>query len=459
MTDLTTPVHIVILAAGQGSRMKSELPKVCHPIAGEAMIRHVVRTGAELGQRITVVVGHGADTVKAELADHAGNVQFVHQTEQLGTGHAVMQALPHIQPEERVLVLYGDVPLITTATLQPLLVQEQAQALTLLTATLYDPTGYGRILRAGDAITGIVEQKDASADQQAIREVNTGFVAVPGERLHDWLPRLSNDNAQGEYYLTDLVALAVADGVPVTAVQPLDVGETMGVNNRVQLAALERRCQQQRAEQLMLAGVTLADPQRTDLRREVQVGPDCFIDVNAVLDNVRIGPGVHIGPHCVLRDVEVGAGTVIESHSVLDNAVVGEQCQVGPFARLRPQARLEKGAKVGNFVEVKKATLEAGAKVSHLTYIGDARVGAGANVGAGTITCNYDGANKYHTDIGAGAFIGSNSTLVAPVEIEDGAFIGAGSVITKSAPADQLTLSRSRQTTIRNWRRPEKKKP
>lgn len=454
----SAPTHIVILAAGQGSRMKSELPKVCHPLAGEPLIRHVVRTASALGQRITVVVGHGADTVQAALADIEADLQFVQQTEQLGTGHAVMQALPHIQAEERVLVLYGDVPLIRPETLQPLLAPEQQQALTLLTASLADPTGYGRIQRdEAEAIVGIVEQKDATAAQQAINEINTGFVAVPGKRLHDWLPRLRNDNAQGEYYLTDLVALAVADGVPVQAVQPPDIDETLGVNNRVQLAVLERRCQQQRAEELMLAGVTLADPARVDLRRRVTVGQDSEIDINVVLDNVQLGERVRIGPNCVIRNATLGNGTKVLPNSVIEDAAVGQHCQVGPFARLRPETRLDDGAKVGNFVEVKKATIEAGAKVNHLTYIGDARVGAGANIGAGTITCNYDGANKHHTDIGAGAFVGSNSTLVAPVRVEDGAFIGAGSVITKDAPADQLTLSRSRQLTLSSWRRPVKK--
>lgn len=452
------PAHIVILAAGQGSRMKSDLPKVCHPLAGEPMIRHVVRTAQSLGKEITVVVGHGAETVEGALSDLHDQICFVHQHEQLGTGHAVMQALPHIGEHERVLVLYGDVPLIRPQTLQRLLAPEQQQALTLLTADLHDPNGYGRILRdAQGAITGIVEQKDATAEELAVHEVNTGFVAVPGARLHDWLPRLSNDNAQGEYYLTDLVSLAVADGVPVASVQPADLEETLGVNNRVQLADLERRCQRQRAEALMLSGVTLADPARIDLRGSVSAGHDSWIDVNVVLDNVQLGERVRIGPNTVIRNTSIGAGTEVLANSVIEDSDLGQNCQVGPFARLRPEARLLDGAKVGNFVELKKATVEAGAKVNHLTYIGDARVGPGANIGAGTITCNYDGANKYHTDIGAGAFVGSNSTLIAPVRVEEGAYIGAGSVIAKDAPADKLTLSRSRQTTIPHWKKPEKK--
>jgi len=333
---------------------------------------------------------------------------------------------------------------------------EREDALTLLTAEVEDPTGYGRIVRKEGAIQAIVEQKDATPEQLGIREINTGFMAMPGHRLHDWLPRLSSDNAQGEYYLTDLVAMAVSDGVPVSAVAPRAIMETQGVNNRVQLAALERWYQTQRAQALMLVGASLADPSRLEQRGRVTVGLDVWIDVNVILDNVDIGDNVQIGPNVVLRNTRVGDGTEILAQSVLEGADVGAHCQVGPMARLRPGARLGDAAKVGNFVEVKKATIEAGAKVNHLSYIGDARVGEKANIGAGTITCNYDGANKHHTDIGAGAFIGSNSTLVAPLTIEDGAFIGAGSIITKTAPGGQLTLSRGKQTTIRHWRRPTK---
>lgn len=448
-------LHIVILAAGQGTRMKSRLPKVCHPIAGQAMIRHVVDTALTLGPHVSVVVGHGAEHVKKELADLP--VQFVTQSEQLGTGHAVAQALPNIQPDQRVLVLYGDVPLIGADTLRALVTLEQADHLTLLTAQLDDPAGYGRIVRSADNhVTAIVEQKDATADQLAISEINTGFMALPAERLQQWLPRLSSDNAQGEYYLTDLVALAVADQVTVSAVHPEHAMETQGVNNRLQLAQLERWHQQQRAHALMAEGTTLADPARLDQRGTVRAGTDNFIDVNVVLENVTLGSGVTIGPNCVIRNSTLGDGTQVLPNSVIEEATVGANCLVGPFARLRPDAVLAEGAKVGNFVEIKNATIEAGAKVPHLTYVGDARVGAGANIGAGTITCNYDGANKFHTDIGAGAFIGSNSTLVAPVTIEDGAFIGAGSTITKAAPAGKLTLSRSKQLTVPNWQRPTK---
>ncbi len=447
--------HVVVLAAGQGSRMKSQLPKVCHALGGKPMVQHVVETARTLTDRITVVVGHGAEQVQAVLAD--SGVEFVLQSEQLGTGHAVAQALPNISPDDTVLVLYGDVPLIRQNTLEHLLeTAEHDNGLALLTATLEDPTGYGRILRENGQIRAIVEQKDATDEQQAINEVNTGFMAVSGARLHDWLPRLSNDNAQGEYYLTDLVELAVTDGVPVTATNPGALAETQGVNNRAQLAYLERRYQRARAETLMLGGTSLADPARIDLRGTVTAGTDNWIDANVVLKNVTLGSGVSIGPNCVISNSAIEDGARIEAGSIIDGARVGPNALVGPMARLRPGADLADGAKVGNFVEVKKAVIEAGAKVNHLTYVGDARVGKGANIGAGTITCNYDGANKHHTDIGAGAFVGSNSTLVAPVAIGDGAFIGAGSIINRDAPADKLTLARSRQTTIERWQKPVK---
>lgn len=447
--------HVVVLAAGQGSRMKSQRSKVCHALGGKPMVQHVVDTARALTDRITVVVGHGAEQVQAVLAE--SGVQFVTQAEQLGTGHAVAQALPNIRADETVLVLYGDVPLIQQNTLEHLLeTAEHDGGLALLTAELEDPTGYGRILREQEQIRAIVEQKDATPEQQDITEVNTGFMAVAGSYLHDWLPRLSNDNAQGEYYLTDLVELAVSDGVPVSATNPGALAETQGVNNRAQLAYLERRYQRARAETLMLNGTSLADPARIDLRGAVAAGTDNWIDANVVLDNVTLGSRVSIGPNCVISNSTIEDGAVIEAGSIIDGARVGSNALVGPMARLRPGADLADGAKVGNFVEVKKAQIQAGAKVNHLTYVGDARVGAGANIGAGTITCNYDGANKHHTDIGAGAFIGSNSTLVAPVAIGDDAFIGAGSIISRDAPADKLTLARSRQTTIERWQKPVK---
>ena len=450
------PIHTVILAAGQGSRMRSELPKVCHLLAGEPMLTHVVRTAQALSPQVTVVVGHGAAQVQAALGDLGDSVQWVHQAEQLGTGHAVRQALPHISAEQRVLILYGDVPLVRPETLRPLL-DTEANALSLLTAELADATDYGRIVRNADgAVQAIVEHKDATDEQRQIREINTGLMAVPGAALQRWLPQLSANNAQQEYYLTDLVQRAVAEQVPVHAITAPNVAETLGVNTRVELAEREQTWQRRRAEALMLAGATVADPSRLTLRGAVSVGPDCELDVGVVLHNVQLGAQVRIGAYCVLRDVTVGAGTVIEPHSVIEQAELGTQCQVGPFARIRPQTQLAHGAKVGNFVELKNAQLGVGAKVNHLSYVGDAQVGAKANIGAGTITCNYDGANKHRTDIGAGAFVGSNSTLVAPLVIESGAFIGAGSVITKTAPQDQLTLSRSRQTTLKNWQRPKK---
>lgn len=448
-------VHIVILAAGQGTRMKSALPKVLHPIAGKPMVQHVVDVARTLGEAITLVVGHGADAVKAQFADQA--VRFVTQHEQLGTGHAVAQALPHIQPTDRVLVLYADVPLLQHHELLPMVAAEHQQALTILTAQLAHPTGYGRIVRNGEHITAIVEQKDATPDQLAITEVNTGIMAMTGEHLHRWLPKLGNNNAQGEYYLTDLVAMAVADKVSVNAVKAQDVISTQGVNNRVQLAELEREYQRRQAEALMLAGVTVLDPQRLDIRGTVSSGQDTLIDVNVILENVALGANVTVGANCILRNCQISDGAVILDNTLIEDAVIGPKANVGPFARIRPGTVLDEGAKVGNFVEVKKAHIGAGAKVNHLTYIGDARIGAKANIGAGTITCNYDGVNKYITDIGAGAFIGSNSTLVAPVTIGDGGYIGAGSVISKDAPAEQLTIARTRQVTITKWQRPSKK--
>lgn len=449
-------VNVVVLAAGQGSRMKSSLPKVLHPLAGRPLVQHVVDTARQFASDITLVIGHGSEAVKAHFADQA--VRFALQAQQLGTGHAVAQALPNLPASGTVLVLYGDVPLTRVETLQRLLAQVDEQAMALLTVTLDDPSGYGRIVRNdADEVQAIVEEKDASSAQKSIREVNSGILAMPAWMLHQWLPRLSNDNAQSEYYLTDLIAMAVSEGIAVRTAQPDDIEETLGVNNRVQLANLERRLQYRQAEQLMLAGCTLADPARLDIRGTVAVGADCSIDINAVFEGeVILGTGVRIGPNCVIRNARLGDGAVIEANTVIDQAELGAQVNVGPFARIRPGTTLGDGAKVGNFVETKNAQVETGAKINHLSYVGDARVGAQANIGAGTITCNYDGANKFHTDIGAGVFVGSNSTLVAPVTLEDGCFIGAGSVITKTAPADQLSIGRARQVSISKWQRPSK---
>lgn len=451
-------LEIVILAAGQGTRMRSALPKVLHPIAGKAMLGHVIDRARELTpQKIHVVIGHGAETVKQRLA--ADDLNFVVQQEQLGTGHAVAQALPHLSAE-RVLILYGDVPLIETSTLERLLEQVSAQQLALLTVELTDPTGYGRILRDNRGeVYAIVEHKDADATQKAIREGNTGILAVPGERLGEWLGRLSNSNAQGEYYLTDVIAMAVSDGLRVATAQPDDAMEVQGANDRKQLADLERHYQWRAAQALMTQGVTLLDPTRFDLRGQVQTGRDVTIDINVILSGtVVIEDNVEIGPNCVIHNSTLKRGAVIKANSHLDGAVVGEGADVGPFARLRPGSVLEARVHVGNFVELKNAHLNEGSKAGHLSYLGDAVLGKNCNVGAGTITCNYDGANKYRTEIGNDVFIGSNSSLVAPVTLGDGATTAAGSTITENVPAQTLALGRARQVNKPDWQRPIKKK-
>ena len=451
-------LEIVILAAGQGTRMRSALPKVLHPIAGKAMLGHVIDRARELTpQKIHVVIGHGAETVKQRLA--ADDLNFVVQQEQLGTGHAVAQALPHLSAE-RVLILYGDVPLIETSTLERLLEQVSAQQLALLTVELADPTGYGRILRDNRGeVYAIVEHKDADATQKAIREGNTGILAVPGERLGEWLGRLSNSNAQGEYYLTDVIAMAVSDGLRVATAQPDDAMEVQGANDRKQLADLERHYQWRAAQALMTQGVTLLDPTRFDLRGQVQTGRDVTIDINVILSGtVVIEDNVEIGPNCVIHNSTLKRGAVIKANSHLDGAVVGEGADVGPFARLRPGSVLEARVHVGNFVELKNAHLNEGSKAGHLSYLGDAVLGKNCNVGAGTITCNYDGANKYRTEIGDDVFIGSNSSLVAPVTLGDGATTAAGSTITENVPAQTLALGRARQVNKPDWQRPLKKK-
>ncbi|HEC46467.1 MAG TPA: UDP-N-acetylglucosamine diphosphorylase/glucosamine-1-phosphate N-acetyltransferase, partial [Pseudomonas xinjiangensis] len=424
-------LDIVILAAGQGTRMRSALPKVLHPVAGKPMLGHALDTARALGPRkIHVVIGHGADKVR-ECLD-ADDINWVMQAEQLGTGHAVAQALPHIQNADQILVLYGDVPLLRVDTLRSLSQQAGSQALGLLTVNMQDPSGYGRIIRdAAGRVQAIVEQKDASTEQLRVTEGNTGIMALPGNQAAQWLNGLSNDNAQSEYYLTDVVALAVSQSVPVEVSQPASELEVMGANNRQQLAVLERAWQSIQSLRLMTEGVTLADPERLDVRGEVTVGRDIFVDINVVLEGrVVIEDNVQIGPHCVIINSVVRAGSVIKAFSHLEGTEVGEDCDVGPYARLRPGTRLQRGAKIGNFVETKKADVGEGAKINHLSYVGDAFVGKGANIGAGTITCNYDGVNKFVTRIGEGAFIGSNSALVAPVEIGAGATTAAGSTVT-----------------------------
>ena len=449
-------LDIVILAAGQGTRMRSALPKVLHPVAGKAMLGHVIDTARQLNpQKIHVVIGHGAELVRERLA--ADDLNFVLQREQLGTGHAVAQALPALSAE-RVLILYGDVPLIEVETLQRLLLQVSDQQLGLLTVNLNDPTGYGRIVRdQAGCVKAIVEHKDASDEQRAIREGNTGILAVPGKKLGDWLGRLSNSNAQGEYYLTDVIAMAVADGLVVATEQAADEMEVLGANDRIQLSQLERHYQYRAARRLMLQGVTLIDPARFDLRGEVTVGRDVSIDINVILEGqVVIEDGVQIGPNCVIKNSILRTGAIVKANSHLEGADMGEGADCGPFARLRPGSVLGTRAHVGNFVELKNAKLGESAKAGHLSYLGDAEIGARTNIGAGTITCNYDGANKFKTVLGEDVFIGSNTALVAPVTLGDRATTGAGSVITSDVPDNTLAVGRAKQRNIEGWKRPKK---
>jgi bifunctional UDP-N-acetylglucosamine pyrophosphorylase / glucosamine-1-phosphate N-acetyltransferase len=452
-------MQIVILAAGQGKRMRSALPKVLQPLSDRPLLGHVLRTAASLKPSHTCVVfGHGGDAVRAAFPD--ADVKWALQAEQLGTGHAVRQALPVLSRDEPVLVLYGDVPLLRADTLTRLADATGAGQLGILTVTLDDPHGYGRIVRdAAGHIVRIVEQKDASEAELAIREVNTGIMIVPGARLAGWLEQLSNSNAQGEYYLTDVVAAAVRDGVPVVSTQPARVSETLGVNDKAQLAELERIHQRENAERLLADGVTLRDPARIDVRGELVCGRDVEIDVGCIFEGrVELGDGVQVGAHSVLRNVTIAAGTRIAPFCHFDSAEVGADCQLGPYARLRPGARLAEDVHIGNFVEVKNSDIAAHSKANHLAYVGDATVGSRVNIGAGTICCNYDGANKFRTVIEDDVFIGSDTQLVAPVTVGRGATLGAGTTLTQDAPAGELTISRTRQTTITGWIRPVKKK-
>ncbi|UUD62290.1 bifunctional UDP-N-acetylglucosamine diphosphorylase/glucosamine-1-phosphate N-acetyltransferase GlmU [Pseudomonas seleniipraecipitans] len=450
-------LDIVILAAGQGTRMRSALPKVLHPVAGKSMLGHVIDTARTLQpQSVQVVIGHGAEKVRERLA--ADDLNFVIQAEQLGTGHAVAQALPQLGADT-VLILYGDVPLIEAATLQRLLALVNDDQLGLLTVELADPTGYGRIVRdAQGVVQAIVEHKDASDAQRQIREGNTGILAVPGKRLADWLGRLSNSNAQGEYYLTDVIAMAVADGLVVATERAADEMEVLGANDRIQLSQLERQYQYRAARRLMAQGVTLIDPARFDVRGEVSVGRDVMIDINVILEGrVVIEDDVQIGPNCVIKDSTLRKGAIVKANSHLDGAEMGEAADCGPFARLRPGSVLGTKAHVGNFVELKNAVLGEGVKAGHLTYLGDTVIGARTNIGAGTITVNYDGANKHQTSIGEDVFIGSNNSLIAPVDIGAGSNTAAGSTITHDVPAHNLAVARGRQRNIEGWQRPTKK--
>jgi len=454
------PLSVVILAAGQGKRMKSDLPKVLQPLAGRPLLAHVIACARELGpDAIHVVYGHGGERVREALADEP--VRWALQAEQHGTGHALMQAAPDIPDDHTVLVLYGDVPLNRPETLRSLLAAAGERRLAVLSVRLADPTGYGRVLRDNAGrVYRIVEQKDATRKELAVDEVNTGLMAAPAATLKGWLGRLSNDNAQGEYYLTDVVALAVRDGFSVEAVLAPTVAEVLGVNDKLQLAQLEAEHRRLVAEALMRAGVTLADPARVDVRGRVEHGRDVFIDANVLLEgDVRLGDRVRIGPNVVIRNCEIGADTVVHPNCVLEQSVIGEACSIGPFARMRPNNRLADHVHIGNWVELKNSQVGEGSKANHLTYLGDTTVGSKVNVGAGTVTCNYDGANKHRTTIGDGAFIGSGAMLVAPVSIGEQATIGAGSTITKDAPAGRLTLERSKQLTLEGWKRPVKKPP
>jgi len=450
-------VNVVILAAGQGKRMHSDRPKVLHPLAGRPLLAHVLDTARSLApSRVCVVYGHGGEQVREAIGDDA--IAWVRQEPQRGTGHALQQALPALGADAQTLVLYGDVPLTRAETLRAL-GAAAGDGVALLTVTLDDPTGYGRIVRDGGAVKRIVEEKDATAAERAVREVNTGIMCLPTRHLARWLGGLRDDNAQREYYLTDVIASAVSEGVPVRAVQPASAWETLGVNSKAQLAELERVYRQDVARRLLDAGVTLADPARIDVRGKLECGRDVAIDVNCVFEGeVVLGDRVSLGANCVLRNVRVDAGTRIEPFCHLEEADIGRNCRIGPYARLRPGARLAEDVHIGNFVEVKASTIGAGSKANHLAYIGDSEVGRNVNVGAGTITCNYDGANKHRTVIEDDVFIGSDTQLVAPVRVGRGATLGAGTTLTEDAPPGELTISRARQTTIPGWKRPAKKR-
>ncbi|MBO8214071.1 bifunctional UDP-N-acetylglucosamine diphosphorylase/glucosamine-1-phosphate N-acetyltransferase GlmU [Acinetobacter nosocomialis] len=448
---------VIILAAGKGTRMRSQLPKVLQPLAGRPLLGHVIKTAKQLlAENIITIYGHGGDHVKQTFAQE--NIQWVEQAEQLGTGHAVQMTLPVLPKDGISLILYGDVPLVRQTTLEQLVEVSSKTGIGMITLHVDNPTGYGRIVRQDGKIQAIVEHKDATDAQRQIQEINTGIYCVSNAKLHEWLPKLSNENAQGEYYLTDIVAMAVADGLEIASIQPELAFEVEGVNDRLQLAALERDFQQQQAKELMQQGVTFTDPARFDLRGSVKVGHDVRIDVNVIIEgDCELGDFVEIGAGCILKNTKIAAGTKVQPYSVFDGAIVGENTQIGPFARLRPGAKLANEVHIGNFVEVKNTTIGLGSKANHFTYLGDAEIGADSNIGAGTITCNYDGANKHKTTIGDAVFIGSNSSLVAPVTIGNGATVGAGSVITKDVAEQSLSFERAQQISKANYQRPQKR--
>lgn len=451
-------LKVVILAAGKGTRMRSKLPKVLQPLAQKPLLQHVISTAESLhSSDIITVIGHGAESVKSAVTGHY--LSFAMQKEQLGTGHAVVQANDHYSDDDTVLILYGDVPLTSTSTLKDLLsLVDESHPLALLTIELADSTGYGRIVRDNHhQVQAIIEEKDASIEQKQIKEVNTGIMAVNGGHLKSWLTNLSSDNAQGEYYLTDIIAMCVNDGFEVHTTKPQLEIEVLGVNNKVQLQDLERRYQHQKVTELMIEGATVIDASRVDVRGTVSIGQDVLIDVNSIFEGeVKIGNNVHIGANCLIKNATIADNVTIEPFSHIEEATIENNCTIGPYARLRPGTELASGAKIGNFVETKKAKIGQGSKVNHLTYIGDTVMGENCNIGAGTITCNYDGVNKHLTEIGDNVFVGSDTQLVAPVKVDSGATIGAGSTITKDAPADQLTLSRSKQLTLKGWMKPAK---
>ncbi len=459
LKDYTMNIKTIILAAGQGTRMRSALPKVLHKIAGKALLQHVYDTCRQLeNNAVNIVYGHGAEMVLKELQTLQAN--WIEQAEQLGTGHAVQHCIDYIDDDDKVLILYGDVPLLQLEIMNALLQKVSERTLALLTVQLANPQGYGRIVRGADGqVNRIVEEKDATDDIKQINEVNTGIMAVNGKRLKQWLAQLQNNNAQQEYYLTDVIEMAVEDGVSVSTVAAGSIDDVLGINDRVQLSHLERVFQQRQAEQLMRQGVTLYDPNRFDLRGRIeQIGSDVEIDINVILEGeIRIGNNVKIGANTIIRNATIEDDVEILPNCVIENARVGGASRIGPFARLRPETALGRNVHIGNFVEIKKSTVADSSKINHLSYVGDADVGSKVNIGAGTITCNYDGVNKFRTVIGDGAFIGSNTQLVAPVTVGDNATIGAGSTITKDAPAEQLTLARNRQTTVKGWHRPTKR--